>query len=182
MFVSARVRRVSYSVPAGLAGESLLYVSEAAALQGSRPLRDAGAGVLVAAAVVGLSWVLTRRTDWGARLARALAGLLGRLSPSQILLLALASGVAEEAFFRGALQPRVGLVWASLLFAAAHFVPRRELLPWTAFSLGAGFVLGGLFLATGNLVAPIVAHVAINAVNLNLLVRLDAPAPPAVEG
>ena len=73
-------------------------------------------------------------------------------------------------------------MWASLLFAAAHFVPRRELLPWTAFSLGAGFVLGGLFLATGNLVAPIVAHVAINAVNLNLLVRLDAPAPPAVEG
>jgi membrane protease YdiL (CAAX protease family) len=85
--------------------------------------------------------------------------------------LALSSGIAEEALFRGALQPVVGLVWASLLFALAHLVPRRELLPWSLFSLAAGFLLGGLYAATGNLVAPIVAHVVVNAANLRRLSR-----------
>ena len=118
-----------------------------------------------------LSWQITRRTAWGDALARALAGLLGPLTRTQIVYLALASGVAEEAFFRGALQPRVGLVWASLLFGLAHLAPRRDLLPWTGFSIAAGFGLGLLFEATGNLIAPVVAHVTINAVNLDLLVR-----------
>ena len=86
-----------------------------------------------------------------------------------VVALALASGVAEEAFFRGALQPHVGLVAASLIFGVVHFVPRREFLPWTVFAVAAGFLLGWLFDTTGNLVAPVVAHTTINAVNLWLL-------------
>jgi membrane protease YdiL (CAAX protease family) len=35
----------------------------------------------------------------------------------------------------------------------------------------AGFLLGGLYAATGNLVAPVVAHFTINAVNLYKLSR-----------
>ena len=77
--------------------------------------------------------------------------------------------MAEEALFRGALQPQVGLLAASLLFGLAHFAPRRELLPWTVFSLAAGLLLGTLFEETGNLVAPVVAHAGINAVNLRWL-------------
>jgi membrane protease YdiL (CAAX protease family) len=83
--------------------------------------------------------------------------------------------VAEEAFFRGALQPHVGLVAASLIFGLAHFAPRRDLLPWTAFSLGAGLLLGGLFEMTGNLLAPVAAHALINAVNLRFLSLYYAP-------
>ena len=81
------------------------------------------------------------------------------------------SAVAEEAFFRGALQPQLGLPATSLLFALAHFAPRRDLLPWTAFALAAGFALGALFEATGNLVAPTLAHAVVNAINLWLLSR-----------
>ena len=103
------------------------------------------------------------------RLARELGALLGRLALAECLLLAAVSGVAEEAFFRGALQPRVGLVAASLIFGLAHFAPKRELAPWTVFSIGAGFLLGALFDATGNLLAPVVAHVLINAVNLRMI-------------
>lgn len=142
-------------------------------------LRDALLGALAAALVIALSALYTRHSRSGAQLARALARTIGPLRPGQAWLLALVSGIAEEAFFRGALQPVVGLWLASLLFAAAHFVPRREMLPWSAFSLGAGLLLGGLYAVTGNLLAPIVAHVGVNGVNLNRLVReWGGPEPP----
>lgn len=156
---------------ASLSGESLFYASDQAASRGVAPLRDAGAGVLVAAVAIFASGELTRRTRWGKDLARALGVLLGEIRLADCVLLALASGVAEEAFFRGALQPRIGLVAASLVFGLAHFVPRRELAPWTLFSVAAGFALGALYELTGNLLAPVVAHVLINAVNLRALTR-----------
>jgi membrane protease YdiL (CAAX protease family) len=57
------------------------------------------------------------------------------------------------------------------VFGLAHLPPRRALWSWTGFALLAGLLLGALFAATGNLVAPITAHAAINAVNLRLLTR-----------
>jgi membrane protease YdiL (CAAX protease family) len=154
-----------------LAGEPLLHASRAAALRGVDPWRDPAAGALAGALAVLASRALARQTAWGGRAARALGALLGPLPTAHCLALALASGVAEEAFFRGALQPRVGLVAASLLFGAVHFVPRRELLPWSLTALAAGLGLGLLFEATGNLVAPVVAHVVLNAANLRWLSR-----------
>jgi uncharacterized protein len=151
----------------GIEGQSL-WVAPGASV---RWLRDPALGALSAAIVIFLSGLFSRRSRVGAQLARRLAELLGPLAPRQCWVLALASGVAEEAFFRGALQPAVGLGAASAIFAAAHFVPRRELAPWSAFSLAAGLLLGWLFQATGNLVAPVVAHVLVNGVNLNRLVR-----------
>ena len=69
--------------------------------------------------------------------ARALAEAIGPLRPGQAWVLALASGIGEEALFRGALQPVVGLWLATLLFALAHFVPGAKIsevhgtvLPW----------------------------------------------------
>jgi membrane protease YdiL (CAAX protease family) len=154
-----------------LVGDSLWFDGAAAEAAGVRWGRDVGAGLIAAALTIALSWELTRRTELGRGLARALAGLIGRLDWKRCVLLAAMSGLAEEAFFRGALQPRIGLLAASVLFALAHFVPRRDLVAWSAFSLAAGLLLGALFEATGNLVAPIVAHAGINAVNLWLLGR-----------
>jgi len=153
----------------GIQGEPLFFASTRAAERGVRLGRDLAAGLAGAALVVLLSWEFTRRTASGQLLAKTLASLVGSLTLRECLLLALASGIGEEAFFRGALQPRVGLIAASLLFGAAHFIPRRGLVAWSAFSLAAGFLLGGLFAWTGNLLAPITAHVGINAVNLRLL-------------
>ena len=158
-----------------LAGRCLFFANAEAAGRGVEPLQDLAAGLLAGGIVILLSRELTRRSRWGDALARALASLLGRLSLRQCLYLAALSGVAEEAFFRGALQPHVGLLAASLLFGLAHFAPRRDLLPWTAFSLGAGLVLGGLFEITGNLLAPVAAHALINAVNLRFLSLHYAP-------
>lgn len=162
MAIAAVVWRV------GLYREDILYA-------GSEPhlsfWRDAAIGLGFGLAVVGLSDRITRRTRWGDALARALASSLGRLSVPDALLLAFASGLAEELFFRGALQPRVGWLLASLLFGCVHFVPRRELYPWTAFAIVVGLGLGALFELTGNLVAPVVAHVVVNGINLPLLTR-----------
>jgi len=155
----------------GFYGEPLLYADAGAAAAGVDPARDVGLGLAVGAAVVVLSHVATRGTDWGERLARSLASGIGRLDTSNAVLLAFASGLAEEMFFRGALQPRVGLVAASLLFGLLHFAPRRELAPWTVFAVIVGGVFGWLFEWTGNLVAPVVAHTTINAINLPMLAR-----------
>jgi len=150
-------------------GRSVFYASQAAAEEGIAPLLDTAAGLAVAAVTIGLSR-LTERTKWGDAMGRALAELVGKRSLRECIVLAVVSGVAEEVFFRGVLQPLLGWLLASLIFGGVHFVPKREMLPWTGFALAAGLVLGALFESTGNLVAPIVAHVGINAVNLRRLV------------
>ncbi len=151
-------------------GRSIFYASEAAVGEGVALLLDPAIGIAVAAATIALSRWITETTRWGDALGRALAEHLGDRSLRDCIALALASGIAEEVFFRGLLQPAVGWLLASLIFGLVHFVPRRDLLPWTGFALFAGMVLGALFEWTGNLVAPVVAHVGINAVNLRRLV------------
>lgn len=169
---------VVFALAVGLAwgtGHSLLYADPAS----GRPvdwLRDPLVGGAAAGLVIALSALLTASTRWGEALSRTLAELLGPLSRRDCVVLAAASGLAEEALFRGALQPLVGWVAASVLFGLAHFVPRRELLPWVGFTLAAGFGLGWLYEATGNLVAPVVAHAGVNAVNLRLLSKRVQPA------
>jgi len=141
-------------------------------------LRHALLGLLVGAGLIVSSRLWIRYTRMGRVLAQRLAEILGPLSGAQVVVLALASGLGEEAFFRGALQPRVGLVLASLLFGMAHLVPRRELVPWAGFAALAGVLLGALFDYTGNLVAPAAAHVLINGVNLSWLSRASALRAP----
>lgn len=158
--------------------EPLLYTTPDEAAAGVAWLRDLGAGVLAGGVVILISREFTRRFRWGENLARAMAEVLGPLRTGQIAILALVSGIAEEAFFRGALQPRVGLLLASLLFGLAHLVPRADWLPWSAFALVVGLLLGWLFEATGNLVAPVVAHALVNGVNLYFLTRDYGPVTP----
>ncbi len=125
-----------------------------------------GLGLLAGLGVVALSGLTMRRTAWGRRLADTFARILGPLPGSHAWALALLSGFGEEMFFRGMLQPALGLVITSLLFGLVHFIPRREILPWTCFSIGAGFLLGWLFQFSGTLVAPIACHVLVNGINL----------------
>jgi membrane protease YdiL (CAAX protease family) len=127
------------------------------------------AGLAAGAALVVVSRVWTAHSEAGRALAAELARLLGPLSLGRAWLFAAASGLAEEAFFRGALQPRVGWLGATLIFAAAHFVPAPKLWSWAVFALAAGALFGALFAATGDLLAPLLAHVLVNALNLRWL-------------
>jgi hypothetical protein len=127
------------------------------------------AGLAAGGALVAVSRVWTERSAAGRALAEELARLLGPLSLGRAWLFAAASGIAEEAFFRGALQPRLGWLGATLIFAAAHLVPTRRLWSWSVFALLAGALFGALFAATGDLLAPLLAHALVNGLNLRWL-------------
>ncbi|MEE8408935.1 MAG: CPBP family intramembrane glutamic endopeptidase, partial [Myxococcota bacterium] len=80
------------------------------------------------------------------------------------------------ALFRGTLQPTLGLWLAAAVFAVLHIGPNVRFLPWTIMALGAGLAFGGLFSWTGNLVAPVLAHITVNYLNLRFLAPADDPA------
>jgi membrane protease YdiL (CAAX protease family) len=130
---------------------------------------DLGLGLGAGAVVVLISEWITRFTRWGERTSAILGELIGPVGVVDAVWLALASAIAEELLFRGAIQPHLGLVGTSVLFGVAHLAPRRELLPWTLMAVAAGFLLGGLFEWTGNVLAPIAAHFTVNAINLRQL-------------
>ncbi len=152
-------------------GESILHPSRAAAAEAWGLWPALAVGLLVGAASIALSELLTRKTSLGDALADLLGESLQGIGPADAALLALASGIGEELLFRGALQPHVGLVWASLIFGACHFLPRRELALWSVFAAVIGFAFGVLYEWTGHLAAPIAAHVLVNGVNLPRLTR-----------
>jgi membrane protease YdiL (CAAX protease family) len=88
-----------------------------------------------------------------------------------LVLVSVFSGVGEEALFRGALQPVLGIVVTSILFGALHVGPDRRYLVWTLWAVGAGFLFGFLYEWTGGLLAPMTAHVLHNAATLLLWKR-----------
>lgn len=137
----------------------------------------AAGGVVVAASILS-----HRRMRWARALEAEFRFVLGRRTPAEVAILALLSGTAEEVFFRGAMQPVWGIVWTSLIFGGIHFVPRRVYLPWTVLAIVVGFLFGGIYELTGNLYAPITAHVLINSVNLWRICGAagvpTSPAPP----
>jgi len=135
---------------------------------------DLGLGVATGLALWGI-WQLARRYLPAAQhLEDRLAGLLGPITTSEAIALALLSGFAEELFFRGAVQAAVGWIPATLLFAFLHTGPGRPFRLWTTFALVAGFLLGALMLWRGNLLGPVTAHALVNGINLRGLGRRAA--------
>ena len=113
------------------------------------------------------------RFEWARALHRELRHMLFPLTDPEIVVLAGASSVGEEMFFRGALLPAVGLVASSALFALLHIGPKARHLPWTASSFGAGLLFGGMFLWTGDLTGPGSAHFLINFLNLRHVAAVE---------
>ncbi len=96
----------------------------------------------------------------------------------ELALISLIAGIAEEMLFRGLMQDGlaawlggtsglwVGLAASSIVFGLAHAVTRT----YAVLATVAGFYLGGLFLLTDNLLAPVTAHAAYNFLTLAYLV------------
>ncbi|MBM3461285.1 MAG: CPBP family intramembrane metalloprotease [Armatimonadetes bacterium] len=90
-----------------------------------------------------------------------MAPLFRRVGLPEIALAAGASGFAEEALFRGVMQPLWGNLATSVIFGVLH-TGRRDLLvlgPWAA---AASLLLGWLYTTSGTLWCPILAHTANN--------------------
>lgn len=81
--------------------------------------------------------------------------------------LSLVAAVPEEIFFRGAMQPVLGLLLTALIFGALHAMTRLYFI----YAMLAGLGLGLLANWHGSLWMPIAAHFAVNCWSLILLAR-----------
>ena len=164
-----------------LAGESLLvllalvwahYRDLELQVLGGPWFRDAAVGVLAAAAFAVVNHALLCHAP-PVRAVRAvrrvyrdlLKPLFAGIRVRDVAVIAAGAGIGEELLFRGALQPEIGLLPASLVFGALHTGGRGTLAfgCWVAVM---GAALGWLAIATGGLLAPILAHALYDAAAL----------------
>ena len=131
-------------------------------------------GLLLGLAGVGLSYLLEQTVEGVRQLGERFGMILAGVGVREALLLALFSSIGEEVLFRGCLQSELGLLPATLLFALVHVGPERVYLWWTGSAFVFGLGLGLLYDAQGGLLAPIVMHFVINAINIALLGRKAA--------
>lgn len=136
---------------------------------GDPPLFGLWAGVGTACGTVALGAFLYRLLPTLRRISDELAPhLVDGAKRRDLVLVSILSGVGEETFFRGALQPMLGIVATSILFGVLHVGPDRRYLVWTLWAVGAGFLFGFLYEWTGGLLAPMIAHVLHNTATLLL--------------
>lgn len=138
----------------------------------------------------------------GDTLRHALEVALGPDFDQYAIAVAAYSAVGEEALFRGVVQPwligvvgrlldpdmttpgllptAIGVTLAAVVFGLVHLPRVKELRPWTAFAFVVGLLFGVLAAASGSLLAPIVAHLVINWLNMRRLKSF--PKPPDTTG
>ena len=140
-------------------GRDLRAVRARLGLGGMRVRHVAIAAVGLAAVSglnAGMEWI--ERTQYHALWLRdqdTVKLIAGDISVAAALVLGVSAGVGEELMVRGALQPRVGLVWASLLFAAGH-------VQYTWFGMLTIVLLGvtlGTIRKTANTTTAVIVHV-----------------------
>jgi membrane protease YdiL (CAAX protease family) len=121
-------------------------------------------GLLVAAVTVTMGILAYRLIPVMRKMADELAPVLvDSMRASDLVLISVFSGLAEEMFFRGAVQPEFGLVIAAITFGLVHIGPDRRYLIWTLWAILAGFLFGFLYKLSGGLLAPVLAHTLHNA-------------------
>jgi membrane protease YdiL (CAAX protease family) len=95
-----------------------------------------------------------------------------RRMPTGVWLFAAVSGsVAEEIFFRGALQPLVGIVITNLLFGFFHYWAQRRLVGYGAAAFLMGLLLSTVYVWTGSLLTVSLMHVTHNLVVSAWIIR-----------
>jgi len=139
----------------------------------ARHLASIAGGVVLAFATIAATRLFVKRWGWAKVLHADLRPAVRDAGDGTILVLGIASGVAEELFFRGLLTPTLGLVAASIAFGGLHQLRGSVGWIWAGWATIMGLLFGALFLATGSLLGPIVAHVAINVLNLRFLRDTD---------
>jgi uncharacterized protein len=144
----------------------------------SRHLTSILGGAVVAYATVRATRIFVQRWGWAKTLHADLRPAVRNAGDGALLVLGVASGIAEELFFRGLLAPVLGLLVSSIAFGALHQLRGRAGRIWAGWAALMGLLFGALFLATGSLLGPILAHGAINVVNLRFLRDTDVEPRP----
>lgn len=144
------------------------------------------AGVVIWASVLALVtsvFYAVEKAGGGALLPDEAPGLVAALAAQPVWLRvagSLSAGFFEEVFFRGFLQPRVGIVLSTLLFALAHwsYGEPTMLLGVTLLSLAYAVLARW----RGSVWAAVAAHAAFDAVQLLVVIPLALEAQQAVDG
>jgi membrane protease YdiL (CAAX protease family) len=84
------------------------------------------------------------------------------LSIAEIFIVSALVSFAEELFFRGAIQPLIGILPTSIIFAVLHMGFFHRLLPYGVYTFLLSLILGYLFMRTGSLLSPISCHFSID--------------------
>lgn len=144
---------------------------------------ELGLAVAIGLAIVVSALAAQRFTRLFVRLEEAVRERLGGVSTLEIIGISLASSIAEEVFFRGAMQPSLaalfdspiaGWILTSAIFGLVHTGPNRFYLPWTVFASACGLILGWLAMTSGGILQPIVVHFIVNAVNLRNILNSES--------
>ena len=128
------------------------------------------AGVAVGLLIAGAIRLLTRYVQAFARLEAQLTEVVGELSESEIIVIAMASAIGEEMLFRGAMQDHLGLYVSALVFGLLHTGPGLWL--WTCVAALLGLLFGAMIHFEFGLLSVTVAHALINFTSLR---RMTAP-------
>jgi hypothetical protein len=128
-------------------------------------LAAAGLLVLILAFSYAVNWAWQSLDPAGyERLSRITNNLYGKLlGLGGALIIGLTAGISEELLFRGAVQPRLGLLLTSLLFAVGHL--QYGLTPAALQVFVIGLSLGVLRQRTGTTLC-IAVHAAYNILNV----------------
>ncbi|WP_096200993.1 CPBP family intramembrane glutamic endopeptidase [Bacillus sp. FJAT-45350] len=87
--------------------------------------------------------------------------VFAKRSVFHIFIIALIVAISEELLFRGVLQSNIGYIPASLLFALIHFRYLSKIVLFIV-TIMLSFLLGYIFLLTGNLLVTIFIHFLID--------------------
>ncbi|OUJ18717.1 Metal-dependent membrane protease CAAX family [Methanonatronarchaeum thermophilum] len=118
-------------------------------------------GIIFAAITLLLAFLLTQTLSiFGIEEQNLLFEEMVALGPIMALIISLSAGIAEEIFFRGYLQTRIGLVPAAILFALVH--ASYGVIIQIIGPLIMGLVIGYLYLKTQSVIGPIIAHTLYN--------------------
>lgn len=137
---------------------------------GHDALTSLGVGAGVGLGFSGVFWLLARYWRSFATLEDRLEELVGDLTDSEIVAIAMASAIGEEMFFRAALQDQCGEYWylSAVVFGLLHTRPGLLLWGFTATALGLVFSVMVYF--GFGLLSVTVAHALINFISLRRMV------------
>jgi len=131
-------------------------------------------GLALGAAVAFSTRIFVTRYAWARNLHRELRPVARDLSLAGIVAVAGFSGLGEELWFRGLVQPWLGLWLQAAAFGIVHAQLRGpSRWAWISWATIMGLAFGVIFQLTGSLAGPIAAHALINCLNLSYLKSHD---------